>query len=298
MLDSFFNYLQFEKRYSPHTVLAYKTDLNQFQQHAIEIFAESDLLVVTYSMIRSWIISLSEAKTSIKSLHRKAASIRAFYKYLMRHKLILSDPTLKIRVPKLQKRLPVFVGITDINKQFDLAAEETFSQIRDKLVMELFYGTGIRRAELLGLLTMDVNTSAGHIKVTGKGNKQRLVPLHAELLRLIEKYINARNYEFENNINPSFIVTDAGLKCYPIFLYRIVKNNLSNLNTLEKKSPHVLRHSFATHLLDKGADLNAIKELLGHSSLAATQVYTHNTPAKLKAIYDQAHPKGHLNDSK
>lgn len=298
MLESFFNYLQFEKRYSPHTVTAYQTDLYQFQKYTSEVFEENVLSAVTYPIIRSWIISLTEAKTSVKTLHRKIASIRSYFRYLMRQKIIVIDPTLKIRVPKLKKRLPVFASATDMSQllnsptQFD---EESFEGIRNKLVIELFYGTGIRRAELIALLSGDVDLANHLIKVTGKGNKQRLVPLHTELVELIKKYVSLKNITFTNNIIESFIVTDAGLKCYPIFIYRIVKSNLS-INTLEKKSPHILRHSFATHLLDKGAELNAIKELLGHSSLAATQVYTHNTPAKLKAIFDQAHPKGKTNE--
>ncbi|TAH27144.1 MAG: integrase [Cytophagales bacterium] len=298
MLDSFFNYLSFEKRYSIHTVSAYKTDVLQFEQYLLKEFGLEDVLKVEYAHVRSWLISLNTAQLSTKSLHRKMASIRSFYKFMLRQKAIPLDPTLKIKVPKLKKRLPVFATSSDMNRLLDAVVEHKednpFVAIRNQLIIELFYGTGIRLSELIGLKHQDIDFSKQSIKVTGKGNKQRLVPLHLQLISLMNQYIDEKKNTFPNNNNDSFIVTDKGLKCYPIFIYRIVKNKLSHINTLEKNSPHVLRHTFATHLLDKGAELNAIKELLGHSSLAATQVYTHNTPAKLKAIFEQAHPKGKL----
>lgn len=294
MLESFFNYLQFEKRYSAHTLTAYSTDLSQFEEYTSVIYEINKLETVEYPIIRSWIISLAEQKLSAKSIHRKVSSLRAYYKYLMRHKLIVKDPTVKIRTPKIPKRLPIYAQEADMNTVLDTIdqfQEDTFEGLRDKLVIELLYGTGMRLSELIGLGDADIDLHNRTAKVTGKGNKQRLIPLHAELVESIIKYKTLKNLKFPDNNNGSFIVTNKSLKAYPIFIDRIVKKSLNLISTLEKKSPHVLRHSFATNLLNKGADLNAIKELLGHSSLAATQVYTHNSLGKLKAIFDQAHPK-------
>lgn len=299
MLDQFINFLKFEKRYSPHTVAAYSTDLEQFQAYIFKIFEVSDMLTANFNMVRSWLISLNEQHLATKSLHRKIASVRGYYKFLIKNKLIVVDPTVKIKVPKLQKKLPIFAASNDMNVLLDtvsIAESNEFAAVRDKLIMELFYGTGMRLAELINLSSSDVDINAHRIKVTGKGNKQRLIPLHSELMLLIANYQSVKSLHQMDNISDAFIVTDKGLKCYPIFIYRIVKKNLSTIKNLEKTSPHVLRHTFATHLLDQGADLNAIKELLGHSSLVATQVYTHNTPSRLKAIYDQAHPKGNKNN--
>ncbi len=294
MLESFFNYLQFEKRYSTHTLTAYSIDLSQFEEYTSTTYETQKLETIEYPIIRSWIISLAEQKLSAKSIHRKVSSVRAYYKYLMRHKLIDKDPTVKIRTPKIPKRLPIYAKEAEMNTVLDAVPnmqEDTFEGVRDKLVIELLYGTGMRLTELIGLEDKDIDLHNQVVKVMGKGNKQRLIPLHNQLVAAIVKYRTIKSQAFPDNNNVAFVVTNKSLKAYPIFINRIVKKNLNLIPTLEKKSPHVLRHSFATNLLNKGADLNAIKELLGHSSLAATQVYTHNSLGKLKQIFDQAHPK-------
>jgi len=294
MLISFFNYLQYEKRYSQHTLISYTTDLNQFMEYLQTAYAINDLTLVDYPIVRSWVAALATKKLNAKTLHRKISSLRSFFKYLIRQKLIAINPTLRLRTPKIAKRLPIYLQSGEMNAVLDTVSnfkEDSFEGIRDKLIIEMLYGTGMRRSELIGLTQQDIDTFQGLVKVTGKGNKERFIPLHQELLANIEKYRHAKNNKFPDNNNEAFIVTDTNSKAYPIFISRIVKKSLNIINTLEKKSPHVLRHSFATNLLHNGADLNAIKELLGHSSLAATQVYTHNSLGKLKEIFDQAHPK-------
>lgn len=294
MLISFLNYLQFEKRYSPHTLISYTTDINQFNKYLQATYTISDPSLVDYPIIRSWIVALATLKLNPKTLHRKISTLRSYFKYLHRQKLISINPTLRLRTPKIPKRLPIYLQSKEMDAVLDTVSnfkEDTFEGIRDKLIIEMLYGTGMRRSELIGLSKHDIDMHQGVVKVTGKGNKQRLIPLHQELLAHIEKYKQAKNTQFPDNNNDVFIVTDTNLKAYPIFISRIVNKSLNIITTLEKKSPHVLRHSFATNLLNNGADLNAIKELLGHSSLAATQVYTHNSLGKLKEIFDQAHPK-------
>lgn len=294
MLISFLNYLQFEKRYSPHTLISYTTDINQFNKYLQATYTISDPSLVDYPIIRSWIVALATLKLNPKTLHRKISTLRSYFKYLHRQKLISINPTLRLRTPKIPKRLPIYLQSKEMDAVLDTVSnfkEDTFEGIRDKLIIEMLYGTGMRRSELIGLSKHDIDMHQGVVKVTGKGNKQRLIPLHQELLAHIEKYKQAKNTQFPDNNNDVFIVTDTNSKAYPIFISRIVNKSLNIITTLEKKSPHVLRHSFATNLLNNGADLNAIKELLGHSSLAATQVYTHNSLGKLKEIFDQAHPK-------
>ncbi len=294
MLISFLNYLQFEKRYSPHTLISYTTDINQFNKYLQATYTISDPSFVDYPIIRSWIVALATLKLNPKTLHRKISTLRSYFKYLHRQKLISINPTLRLRTPKIPKRLPIYLQSKEMDAVLDTVSnfkEDTFEGIRDKLIIEMLYGTGMRRSELIGLSKHDIDMHQGVVKVTGKGNKQRLIPLHQELLAHIEKYKQAKNTQFPDNNNDVFIVTDTNSKAYPIFISRIVNKSLNIITTLEKKSPHVLRHSFATNLLNNGADLNAIKELLGHSSLAATQVYTHNSLGKLKEIFDQAHPK-------
>jgi integrase/recombinase XerC len=287
----FFNYLEYEKRYSPHTLLSYKTDLNQFQDYLTATYETENPATASYQMIRSWIASQIECGISEKSVNRKIACLRSFFKFLIISEIIEKSPMQKVQALKTRKSLPVFAEETHLHKILDhFTYPAGFSGLRDKLLIELLYGTGIRLSELINLKNKDVNTLSSTIKVTGKGNKERIIPLNKSLSELINVYIAAKAAEIAEQTE-NFIVTDKGQQTYPVFIYRTIKKYLEMIPTLEKRSPHVLRHTFATHLLNKGADLNAIKDLLGHSSLAATQVYTHNTLDKIKAIFDQAHPK-------
>lgn len=290
-MESFFNYLEFEKRYSPHTILSYRTDIIQFSGFLNDTFAINDLLHADHNMIRSWVFTLAENKISARSVNRKIASLRTFYKFLVRKNYTKKDPTSKIKAPKIRKGIPVFVPENDLDKLLDqFTYTQDFPGIRDKLILEMLYGTGIRLAELINMDEKDINLYEQTVKVCGKGNKERLIPLNKSLLKLITVYKETKK-SLTYNGTGCFIVTDKGEPCYPMFVYRTVKKYLDMATIIEKRSPHVLRHTFATHLLSKGADLNAIKDLLGHSSLAATQVYTHNSLEKMKAIFDQAHPK-------
>lgn len=292
MIDSFLQYIQYEKRCSPHTLISYRTDLQQFKDYLISSYECLEPENASFLMVRSWIVSLVEDKKSPASINRKIATLRTFYKFLLRRGVITTDPMLKVKALKVSKPLPQFVEEQNLNHLLDnFNFSEDFIGIRDKLVMELLYGTGIRLAEMIEMQEKDVHVQDHVIKVTGKRNKQRIIPVNAQLVVLIKTYIENKKKSFINNVNSFLIVTDSGDKSYPMLVYRIVKKYLDLATTIEKRSPHVLRHTFATHLLNKGADLNAIKDLLGHSSLAATQVYTHNSLDKLKQVFEQAHPK-------
>lgn len=287
----FFNHIQFEKRYSKHTYISYRTDFAQFSEFLSSQYELANPALASYQMIRSWILSLGEAENSPRTINRKIACLRSLYKLLLKKNLIEKDPMLKIQAPKIKKRLPEFVEENEMHRLLDqFVYSEGFEGIREKLIIELLYGTGIRLSELIELRTDNINFHNGTIKVLGKGNKERIIPLNKSLFQLLNLYMGLK-IESVGNSNGYFIVTDKGEQSYPMFIYRIVKERLSSLRSTDKSSPHVLRHTFATHLLNKGADLNAIKDLLGHSSLAATQVYTHNTLDKIKAVFDQAHPK-------
>ncbi len=292
MIESFLKYLQYEKRYSVHTVISYKTDLEQLAVFLKTNYRETTPESADYRLLRAWLIELIEAGIQPRSVNRKIATLRSFYKFLRKQGALAKDPTLKIKVLKSKKTLPYFIREPEIIKMLDNHNfGEDFAGLRDKLVLELLYGTGIRLSELIGLKTENVDLAEGAIKVLGKRNKERIIPLNHELINLIKRYKAQKKYELTENDNYFLIVTNDGGKCYPMMVYRIVKKYLEIFSLVEKKSPHVLRHTFATHLLDKGADLNAVKDLLGHSSLAATQVYTHNSLEKLKKVFDQAHPK-------
>ncbi len=292
MTDSFLKYLRFEKRVSPHTVTAYENDLLQFQNFLNENFSGDTIEQANYGLIRSWIVQLVEAELSPTSVNRKIASLRAFYKFLLRHEHITKDPMMKIKPLKTSKRLPTFVKEPDMvkvldNREFD----NTLEGWRDKLIIELFYATGIRLSELINLKETQVDLRNRTIKVLGKRNKERIIPFSAGLVSIIENYRSVRNREVQIKGHGLLFVTDSGEPCYPTMIYRTVKKYLDHYTTTEKRSPHVLRHTYATHLLNKGAEINAVKELLGHTSLAATQVYTHNSLDKLKKVFEQAHPK-------
>lgn len=292
MIDPFLQYIQYEKRCSPHTLTSYQTDLLQFTQFLDTVYECKTPETATFPMIRSWIVSLVEGKRTPTSINRKIATLRTYYKFLLRRNIITSDPMLKVKALKVNKALPQFVDEQSLNHlldTFEFSAD--FSGVRDRLVMELLYGSGIRLAEMISLQESDINLYEQTIKVTGKRNKQRIIPISKRLIDLIGTYNLSKKNTFINNHSSDLIVTDQGEKIYPMMVYRIVRKYLDLATTVEKRSPHVLRHTFATHLLNKGADLNAIKDLLGHSSLAATQVYTHNSLEKLKTIFEQAHPK-------
>lgn len=289
----FLQHIRYEKRLSHHTLTAYTNDLAQFSA-----FLQTECNVdqperADFRHIRSWIVSLVEGGMDKSSVNRKLATLRSFYGFLLRRKLIDFDPMTKIQALKLSKKLPQYVEETPMETLLnDVEFPDTFEGIRDKLVLELLYGTGIRLSELTGLKTSDINLYEKTLLVLGKRNKHRIVPLTQPLFELIQQYSQLKDQIFGDQADPVyFVVSDKGIAAYPVLIQRIVKRHLALVTTLEKKSPHVLRHSFATHLLNRGADLNAIKDLLGHSSLAATQIYTHTSLEQLKKTYDQAHPK-------
>lgn len=292
MIDSFLKYLQFEKRFSSHTIIAYQTDLRQFEDFISATFPEYKTEIADYGVIRTWIVQLVELEIDAISINRKIACLRSYYKFLMRQEHIDKDPMLKIKVLKTKKKLPHFVKENDMVQLLDHAQfEDSHDGWRDRLIIELFYGTGIRLSELIGLKESHINLSEHTIKVLGKRNKERIIPFGESLVSMIETYRSVRNREVEIKDHDHLFVTDSGERCYPMMINRVVKKYLNQFSAIEKKSPHVLRHSYATHLLDKGAEINAVKDLLGHSSLAATQVYTHNSMEKLKKVFEQAHPK-------
>jgi integrase/recombinase XerC len=287
--DSFLQYLQFEKRLSSHTILAYSGDLDQFFSFLEHTYQLKIISEITHTLVRSWIVELIDQKISPRSVNRKITTLKSFYKYLLRQGVVFENPMMKIMSPKTSKRLPVFVEKDNMNLLIDhVEFSEDFDGFRNKLIIELFYATGIRLSELINLKQANVDLHQCQIKVMGKRNKERIIPFSNELRNTIQKYINSKiampnSFLFEMK---------NGKKMYEKFVYRLVNNYLSIVTTIDKKSPHVLRHTFATHMLNNGADLNTIKELLGHANLAATQVYTHNTVEKLKSIHKQAHPKG------
>ena len=290
-IEGFTSYLKYEKRYSSHTVAAYLNDLQQFEDFIAP--NELKLAEASHHDVRSWIVELMDRNTNAKTVQRKLSSLRTFYKFLQRGKFIGNNPAQQVIAPKASRRLPVFVEEENLNSLLDSKDifAEGFEGLRDSLVVEILFGTGIRLAELLTLKDSDVDFYQQTLKVFGKRSKERIVPLNASLAKLHKEYISEKSLQSFTNISPSLIVTDAGKPAYAKLIHRIVSKYLSYAGTQQKKSPHVLRHSFATSLLNRGADLNAIKELLGHASLAATQVYTHNSVERLKTIYKQAHPK-------
>ncbi|HMQ00077.1 MAG TPA: tyrosine-type recombinase/integrase [Cyclobacteriaceae bacterium] len=292
MTESFLRYLQYEKRYSAHTIQSYQTDLEQFSQFLTGTFPDFNPETADYGIIRSWIISLVDEEIDARSVNRKIACLRSFYKFLLKEEVITKNPMTKIRVLKTAKKLPQFINEPDMNKILDqVTFENTFEGWRDKLILELFYGTGIRLAELIGLKEQDIDRRNNTIKVLGKRNKERVIPYAKSINAVIDNYLSFKNSEEIRKGNRHLFVTNDGEDCYPMMIYRTVRKYLNLFGNIDKRSPHVLRHTYATHLLNKGAEINAVKDLLGHSSLAATQVYTHNSLEKLKKAFDQAHPK-------
>ena len=294
--ESFINYLKYEKRFSPHTVTAYNNDLDQFVKYCTKVVGDFVVKGVDSRLVRAWVVTLMENNIAPRSVGRKITTLKSFYKYLMKEQIVESNPAVNIPLPKVRKKIPEFVEENSLNHLLDNGLfDNTFKGIRDKFIVALFYGTGMRLAELRSLKDKDLDTVNFLIRVMGKRQKERIIPYPREINKLLEQYVIARDKEFGGRTE-FLLVTEKGKQVYEKLVYRVVNNNLAKVTVLEKKSPHVLRHSYATHLLNKGADLNAVKELLGHSNLAATQVYTHTTFEKLRDSYKQAHPRGGKND--
>lgn len=290
--DLFLKYLQFEKRFSVNTIKSYNCDLTKFTEFVSQNTEEIEIHQVDEKLIRAWIVSLMEKDFSTLSIKRKISTLKTFFRFLLREGIVTCNPTDKVITPKSSKKLPSFVDEKQINNLLDdFSFGNNFSGVRNKTIVEMFYCTGMRLSELIELRTNSVDLYNGTIKVIGKRKKERLIPLHNLFLKSLEKYNEIKEKEFAYFDHDFLFVTDKGNKLYEKFVYRVVNKYLNLVTTIEKKSPHVLRHTFATHLLNHGADLNAIKELLGHANLSATQIYTHNTFEKLKTIYKQAHPR-------
>ena len=290
-LSSFLQYIKFEKRYSANTLVAYENDLTQFAAFLKEHFEVTDAAVKS-TFIRSWIVSLMEKKVSARSINRKLSTLKSYYRFLQKTGVISINPMSKVQAPKPGKRLPEFIPQQHTDRLMnDFVFGNDFAGMRNKMIIQLLYSTGMRRAELLQLKDEDIHFNQQQLKVLGKGNKERMIPFNPELAVEMKNYISVRNQHFNLKKFEAFIVSNKGIAMQPRQLYQLVHVILKQVTTLKKTSPHVLRHTFATQLLNNGADINAIKELLGHSSLAATQVYTHNTITKLQEIYKKSHPK-------
>ncbi len=292
LLSEFETYLAVEKRYAHNTIVAYIKDLNQFIEHSC-ISTVDELNQINHASIRSWIVSLVEGSLENKTVNRKISTLRTFFKWLRKEQLIRKNPTSRINGPKNSKRLPVFAKESELVAiKTDKIFNDDFEGVRDKLIFELFYQTGIRLSELIHLKNSDISNES--IKVLGKRNKERLIPISKELFDLIENYKKLKCTCLLKNDH--LFILENGNKLYPKFVYRKIIYYLGLTTNLDKKSPHVLRHTFATHLLNNGAGLETIKDLLGHANLSATQVYTHNSFAKLSNIYSHAHPRGRNNN--
>lgn len=291
-LQQFFNFLEYEKRYSKHTIISYKNDISQFAIFLQHTF-DTDLLNANHQMVRSWVISFVEANLAPTSVSRKLSALKSLYNFLIKESLLAINPAIAVKSPKKIKKLPSFIDENKIITLLDSDSvfETDFTGTRNKLIVELLFGTGIRLSELVNIKLTDFSTNEQLLKVLGKRNKERIIPLNKSLCVLMDYYQEQKKICIFKTDSPYLIITDKGAKVYAKLIYRVVHKYLSVISTQQKKSPHVLRHSFATALLNKGADINAIKELLGHANLSATQIYTHNTVERLKTIYKQAHPK-------
>jgi integrase/recombinase XerC len=291
-IEAFIHYLKFEKRYSPHTVISYQNDLQSFFIYLSQQFGEIGLEKINHSFVRSWLASMKEEKMSAKSINRKISSLRSFFKYHLKRGGLKSSPMGQVIAPKVGKRLPVFAREDDVRRLITSLGQsvEDWKSLNARMLITLFYATGMRLSELIGLREKQVDLARSQFKVWGKGNKERIIPVSREIIQLVENYRQIKARELSST-EDYLLVTEKGRKLYPKYAWLLVNKHLGETSTLDKKSPHVLRHSFATHLMNNGADLNAVKELLGHASLAATQVYTHNTIEKLKDVHKKAHPK-------
>ena len=287
---SFLEYLKFEKRYSQHTIRSYQDDLTFFFDYLVITFGEIAVPDIKSTFIRSWLAKQKEEGASSKTLNRRISTLRSFFKYQLRQQVITVSPMTTIVTPKQSKRLPVYVEQKDTEVLFQhVEFPDTWEGLMNKMILELLYCSGMRLSELIQCKETQVDLSKRIIKVIGKGNKERILPISPELASELQLYIQQKPTEAQGN--PYLFVNENGKMLQPRAVYSFVKKYLGQVTTLQKKSPHILRHSFATHLMNNGADLNAVKELLGHSSLAATQVYTHNTIEKLKEVFAKAHPK-------
>lgn len=291
IIQPFIDYLKFEKRYSRHTILSYQTDLISFFDFVVMQFGEMPLPQLNHTIVRSWLASLKDGGMTAKSINRKISALKSFFKFQLKTRAIQQTPMAKVVAPKNEKRLPNFVADKDIHTLFEhVEFPDTWKGQTERLLLLLFYQSGMRLTEAIELKESGVNFSNQTIKVLGKGNKERIIPMNASLKPALLAYVQKKRSEIPSGAETLF-VTEKGKPLSPRSVYTSVKHYLSLVTTIQKRSPHVLRHTFATHLTNNGADLNAVKELLGHSSLAATQVYTHNTIEKLKNIYKNAHPK-------
>ena len=291
-IAEFLQYLQFQKRYSRHTIISYETDLRDFEDFLASTYGPTGIAEIRAAYVRTWLASLKEAGNASRTINRKISSLKSFFKYHIRRENLAASPMSVISNPKVPKKLPQFVDKKDIDLLFThIEFPDDWQGKTERLILQIFYNAGIRQAELIQLQNGHFDKHNSNIKVLGKGNKERVIPVSNELSKDISAYINSKKQEFPASDNQFLLVNKKGQKLMPRQVYDIVKKYLSLVTTIDKKSPHILRHSFATHLTNNGADLNAVKELLGHSSLAATQVYTHNSIEKLKEAYKKAHPK-------
>jgi integrase/recombinase XerC len=289
-VDHFLRYVQFEKKQSQHSYRAYQSDLQQFSDYLLVSYQVKDLEAFNHMQIRSWVAQLMSEGIVSRSISRKISTLKSFYKFLLKQDWVKINPMLKIQLPKVSKKLPVFVEEKAMENLLDPSLfEDTFEGKRNELILQMYYGTGMRQAELIGLKCVDVDFYKKQVKVLGKRNKERIIPVTSELMVLTEHFLARRK---ELGIVSEFLFTNEnGKALYPKLVYNLVHHYLSNVTTISKRSPHVLRHTYATHMLNNGADLNAIKELLGHANLAATQVYTHNSIERLKEVYKNKHPR-------
>lgn len=290
-IQKFINYLLLEKNYSPQTVLAYQKDIEAFQLFLTQEFNHSEVSKANYAQIRTWIVRLVDRSISNRTINRKISSLNSYYKFLLKTESITTNPLAKHKALKVSKKIQIPFSETEVNSVLERIDTDSFEGLRNKLIVELFYSTGIRRIELVQLQLQDVDLSQGHIKVLGKRNKERIIPLLPSVIDTVKMYLSER-LKLKSILDPNVLfLTKKGAKVYEMLIYRIITGYFERVSSKVKKSPHILRHSFATHLLNNGADLNAVKELLGHSSLAATQVYTHNSVAELKKVYQKSHPR-------
>jgi integrase/recombinase XerC len=299
-IEPFIDYLKFEKRYSQHTIRSYQDDLLQFFDFISIQYGQVKLNEISHNLVRSWLASLKEKELTARTINRKISTLKSFFKYHLKHGNLEATPMTKVIAPKASKRLPVFIKEEDTGNLITALKNNThnWESQNEKMIITLLYNTGMRLSELINLKENQVDFLKKQIKILGKGNKERIIPLSSEILNSIQEYTGLKKKEFERTGNPEIIrgefllVSSKGKKLYPKYVYNHVFKILNaSVKTLDKKSPHVLRHTFATHLMNSGANLDAVKELLGHASLATTQIYTHNTIEKLKDVHKKAHPK-------